>query len=81
VEAAEPLEALQWLSDESSKALSSDQAAKVREEIADVFLYLVRFADKLDVNLLKAAEVKMASNALKYPADKSRGSNKKYIDL
>lgn len=81
VEAAELLEPFQWLSDESSKMLSPEQAAKVREEIADVFLYLVRLADRLDVDLLQAAEEKMALNASRYPADKSRGSNKKYTEL
>jgi len=51
---------------------------RVREEIADVLLYLVRLADKLDIDLLNAAEEKIALNAKKYPADKARGSSRKY---
>ena len=48
--------------------------------MADVLVYLVRLADKLDVDLLDAAQKKIEKNALKYPADKVRGSMKKYSD-
>ncbi len=48
--------------------------------MADVLVYLVRLADKLDVDLLAAAAKKIEKNALKYPADKVRGSMKKYSD-
>ena len=51
------------------------------EEMADVLNYLVRLADKLDVNLLEAAREKIELNAKKYPVDKARGSAKKYSDL
>ena len=81
VEAAELLEPFQWLTDEASSSLSPDQIAKAKEEMADVFLYLIRLADKLDVDLVKAAEDKIALNALRYPRDKARGSSKKYTDL
>lgn len=81
VEAAELLECFQWLSEAESRKLSPNQHARAREELADVLNYLVRLADKLDVDLLEAAREKMAKNALKYPADKARGSAKKYSDL
>jgi dCTP diphosphatase len=81
VEAAELLEPFQWLTEESSRSLSPDQIAKAKEEMADVFLYLIRLADKLDVDLVQAAEDKIALNALRYPRDKARGSKKKYTDL
>ena len=48
----------------------------MREELADVLNYLVRLADKLDVDLLEAARDKIGKNALKYPAEKARGSAK-----
>ena len=80
VEAAELLEHFQWLSEEQSKKLPPEKLAQVRDEMADVLVYLVRLADKLEVDLLAAVEVKMAKNALKYPADKVRGSMKKYSD-
>jgi len=81
VEAAELLERFQWLTEDQSRSLSPEELQKVREEMADVLNYLVRLADKLDVNLLEAAREKMKLNALKYPADKARGSAKKYSDL
>src|SRR5689334_2231687 len=81
VEAAELLECFQWLTEEQSRNLAPEQLAAVREEMADVLNYLVRLADKLDVNLLDAAREKMRKNELKYPVDKSRGSAKKYSEL
>jgi nitrogen fixation/metabolism regulation signal transduction histidine kinase len=50
-------------------------------ELADVLLYLVRLADKLDVDLAAAARAKIARNAEKYPVEKSRGSSRKYDTL
>ena len=81
VEAAELLERFQWLTEDESRNLRPAALAKVREEMADVLNYLVRLADKLDVNLLEAARDKIKVNALKYPVDKSRGSARKYSEL
>jgi NTP pyrophosphatase (non-canonical NTP hydrolase) len=81
VEAAELLERFQWVTEEDSKRLPPAELAAVREEMADVLNYLVRLADKLDVNLLEAAREKIALNAQKYPVDKSRGSAKKYSEF
>ena len=80
VEAAELLEHFQWLSDEESKGLPPAKINEVRDEMADVLIYLVRLADKLDVDLLAAAAAKIEKNAAKYPAAKVRGSMKKYSD-
>jgi dCTP diphosphatase len=81
VEAAELLEHFQWLSEAQSAAMDAEKRARIREELADVLLYLVRLADKLDVDLVTAAVEKIGINALKYPADKARGSSKKYTEL
>jgi len=81
VEAAELLEHFQWRTDDESKSLPAGQLAKVREELADVLLYLVRLADKLNVDLLEAANNKIVLNAHKYPVDKARGTSRKYTDL
>jgi NTP pyrophosphatase (non-canonical NTP hydrolase) len=81
VEAAELLERFQWLTEDQSRKLPADELEKVRHEMADVLNYLVRLADKLDVNLLEAARDKIKLNAQKYPVDKSRGSARKYSDL
>jgi NTP pyrophosphatase (non-canonical NTP hydrolase) len=81
VEASELLEHFQWLSEGDSKRLTVEQLGKVREELADVLLYLVRLADKLNVDLVEAANHKIKLNAEKYPVNKSRGTSKKYTDL
>jgi NTP pyrophosphatase (non-canonical NTP hydrolase) len=81
VEAAELLEPFQWLDDAQARDLPSDTRAAVEEEMADVLLYLVRLADKLDVDLEQAARAKMARNAAKYPVEKARGSSRKYDRL
>ena len=81
VEAAELLEHFQWLTEEASRALPEPAKARVAEEMADVLLYLVRLADKLDVDLEAAAVAKIARNAQKYPVDKARGSMRKYTEF
>lgn len=72
-EAAELVEHFQWLTPEQSAELPPEKIAAVRHELADILVYLVRIADKLNVNLLAAAEEKMAINEHRYPADRVRG--------
>jgi dCTP diphosphatase len=81
VEAAELLEHFQWISEEASHSLNPAQLKAVREEMADVLLYLIRMADKLDIDLLDAAADKIALNGQKYPVDKARGTSRKYNEL
>jgi dCTP diphosphatase len=81
VEAAELLEHFQWLTDAQSQALSPEQTQQVSTEAADVFLYLLQLCDKLDIDLIDAAQLKLAANAQKYPVEKARGSSKKYTEL
>jgi NTP pyrophosphatase (non-canonical NTP hydrolase) len=80
VEAAELVEHFQWLTEVQSQALAPEKRAQVEQELADVFIYLVRLADRLDIDLLSAADRKIALNAQKYPADRVRGSARKYTD-
>jgi len=68
VEAAELVEHFQWDTPEESLATTGDKAAAVRDEVADVLVYLVELADVLDIDLLAAARDKIAKNAIKYPA-------------
>lgn len=77
VEAAELVEHFQWLTEAQSQALDPQKREQVAQELADVLLYLVRLADRLDIDLLDAARRKIVLNAQKYPADKVRGSAKK----
>jgi NTP pyrophosphatase (non-canonical NTP hydrolase) len=81
VEAAELLEHFQWMTEDASKSPTTKQLARVREEMADVLIYLIRLADKLNIDLLLATRQKVEKNALKYPADKVRGSSRKYSDF
>lgn len=81
VECAELVEHFQWLTDEQSKNLPADTLEEVRLEMADIFLYLLRLADKLDVDLIDAAHHKMTLNAKKYPVEKSKGIATKYNKL
>jgi dCTP diphosphatase len=81
VEAGEVLEHFQWLTPDQSLTLPEEDRAKVALELADVLLYLVRLADRTGIDLERAAREKLALNALKYPADKARGSARKYTEL
>jgi NTP pyrophosphatase (non-canonical NTP hydrolase) len=77
-EAGELVELFQWLTEAQSTQLSPEKLRRVEEEIADVQLYLIRLADKLGVDLIAAAQRKIELNAKKYPADRVRGSARKY---
>ena len=68
VEAAELVEHFQWATPEESCHLSPEKAAEVRDEVADVLIYLVEMADILDINLIAAAYDKIAKNAVKHPS-------------
>jgi len=81
VEAAELVEQFQWLTPEESAVLSPARREAVRQEIADVLIYLTRLADLLDIDLLQAAADKLEVNARKYPVDKARGNANKYDTL
>jgi len=78
VEAAELLEHFQWLQHGRAEELGSEKLVQVRHEMADVLVYLVRLADKLDVDLMGAVEEKMVLNRAKYPAELVRGDARKY---
>jgi len=80
VEVAELMEHFQWLTEEQSGNLDATKQAVIAEELADILLYLVRLSDKLGVNLPEAALNKLEKNAAKYPAEKVRGSAKKYSE-
>lgn len=73
VEVAELAEHFQWLTQQQSLQLSPDKKKEVAAELADVLIYLVRLADRLDIDLLAEAEKKVALNAKKYPIEQSKG--------
>jgi dCTP diphosphatase len=73
-EAGELAAEFQWLTEDESRSPTPEQLARIRAECADVLIYLVRLADKLNVDLIAAAHEKIEANERKYPAGKVRGS-------
>ena len=82
-EVGELIEIFQWLTEDQSRQAGNDPktAEAVRDELADVQIYLSRLAYVLGVDMNEAVTNKIAKNAQKYPADKVRGTNKKYTEL
>ena len=78
VEAAELVEHFQWDTPLESQQLSPEKREAVAHELADTFVYLLRIAEVLDIDLIEAANKKIALNAIKYPVLKAKGSNAKY---
>ncbi|OAM53392.1 nucleotide pyrophosphohydrolase [Methylovorus sp. MM2] len=78
VEAAELVEHFQWDTLEDSYQLTPEKREQVSHELADTFVYLLRIAEVLKIDLLHAANAKILLSAKKYPVDKARGSNAKY---
>lgn len=77
-EVGELLAHFQWLTPEESAAvMSGPDADQVRAEVADVFGYLVRLADVLDVDLAPALRQKMQESAQRYTVEQSRGNARK----
>ena len=80
VEAAELVEHFQWLTEQQSYELEDDKRQEVAFEMADIFIYNLRLAERLNIDLLEAVNKKMAINESKYPVDKVKGSSKKYTE-
>jgi len=72
VEAAELVEHFQWLTEEQSAQLDEARLEHVRQEVADIQIYLITLADRLGIDLADAVVRKMEMNARKYPVDKPR---------
>ena len=83
LEAAELLELTQWKNDAEIDALPAEakSAEALRDECADILLYLLLIADTAGIDLVEAARCKLLKNAEKYPVDKAYGSRAKYTDL
>lgn len=83
LEAAELLELTQWKSDAEVAALPDDPRLNeaLRDECADILLYLLLIADAAGIDLAAATRAKLAKNAQKYPVAKARGSRTKYTEI
>jgi dCTP diphosphatase len=80
-EVAEIVEIFQWLTEEESYELPPDKLDRIKEEIGDVMIYLVRLSDKLGIDPLQVAKEKNSINENKYPVDKSKGNARKYNEI
>jgi NTP pyrophosphatase (non-canonical NTP hydrolase) len=82
-EAGELMEHFLWTTPEASRAVVDDppRRAKVAEELADVVIYALEFANATGLDVAAAIEAKLAANALKYPVEKARGRAVKYTEL
>lgn len=83
VESAELLEIFQWLSEEQSNQIKDTPQlkSKVEDEVADIFVYLLRIISKTNIDLEKAVLNKLQKNTEKYPIILSKGNAKKYNEF
>jgi dCTP diphosphatase len=73
-EVGELVEVFQWLTaDEAKRVMDSPRAEDVEDELADVFIYLLRMADVLRVDLAAVTRAKLERNERRYPATQVRG--------
>jgi dCTP diphosphatase len=81
VEVAEIAEHFQWLTEKQSEDLPKHKLAEVETELADTLIYLIRLADKLNIDLIRAALNKIEINEQKYSVEKAKGNAKKYTEF
>ena len=82
-EAGELMEHFLWATPEQSQAIAAEPAkrSKIADELADVVIYALEFANITGLDVAAAIEAKMAANAKKYPVEKARGRSDKYTEL
>jgi dCTP diphosphatase len=82
-ETGELMEHFLWATPEQSRAIAADAAkrAKIADELADVVIYALGFANVTGLDLAAAIDAKMAANAKKYPVEKAKGRSEKYTEL
>ena len=81
LEAGEVMEHFQWKNAEEMEKHVEEHRDDIGDELADVLAYMIMMAHDLNIDLLEALERKMEENNKKYPADKVRGTHKKYTEL
>ncbi len=81
IEAGELLENFLWKTTEQSRNLTAEELKNVKEELADIFIFLTYLSEEYKIDLFREVENKIAQNAAKYPVEKAKGSAKKYTDL
>jgi NTP pyrophosphatase (non-canonical NTP hydrolase) len=82
-EAGELMEHFLWATPEASRTIAQDAVKrhKIEEELADVVIYALEFANMTGIDVAAVIETKMAANAAKYPVEKAKGRSDKYTEL
>ena len=80
VEVGELVENFQWLTQDQSKNLKPEKFEKVRDEIADVIIFLLNLTDKLGIDPIEAAKEKLKINRKNYPVERVKGKALKYTE-
>jgi dCTP diphosphatase len=81
LEASELLEHFQWKTTEEVERYARQNQAEIKDEIADIALYLFELADNLNISLINAMEDKLRKNEMRYPVEKAKGKHTKYTKL
>jgi NTP pyrophosphatase (non-canonical NTP hydrolase) len=81
IESSELLEIFLWMTTEQSKKLGEPEIQNVKNEIADIFIFLTYLCHHFGIDLLDSVKEKIEQNSIKYPISKSKGSSKKYHEL
>ena len=81
LEASELLEHFQWKTTEEVEKYARQNNAKIKDEIADIALYIFELADNLGISVMSAMEEKLKKNEMKYPVEKAKGKHTKYNKL
>jgi NTP pyrophosphatase (non-canonical NTP hydrolase) len=81
IESSELLELFQWIESSKSEDYAKEKIERVKEEVADIAVYLSYFCNDLGIDLDEAVADKMKKNGEKYPTDKAKGNSKKYTEL
>tara|TARA_B100000575_G_C22883021_1_gene514363 strand:- start:119 stop:457 length:339 start_codon:yes stop_codon:yes gene_type:complete len=78
LESSEVLELFQWTKDNE---INKNKVTNLKDELADVYYWLLLLADYYDIDIEDALEEKIKKNEKKYPIDKSKGSSEKYSEF
>lgn len=81
LEASELLEHFQWKSNDDIESFSPEKKERIREELADVFYWVLLMSHDLEIDITAALNEKMGVNEAKYPVEKVKGKNLKYTEL
>jgi NTP pyrophosphatase (non-canonical NTP hydrolase) len=81
IETGELLENFLWKTTEQSRNLTDEELKNVKEEPADIFIFLTYLSEEYKIDLVTEVEKKIDVNEAKYPVNKARGSSKKYTEL